>query len=120
VRDGVTPRAGALVLAVLALQLAFIGSYIGAFHEPTPHRIPVAVAAPPEALDDLVGKLDRLPGELPQERVDQETQALRAVSDAEDALKAAQVAYDQAKQDEINTLHANEAALASAIAAADD
>ncbi|GAA2363301.1 hypothetical protein [Dactylosporangium salmoneum] len=62
-RDGVTPRAGALVLAVLALQLAFIASYIGAFHEPTPHRIPVAVAAPPEALDDLVGKLDRLPGE---------------------------------------------------------
>jgi hypothetical protein len=62
VRDGVTPRAGALVLAVLALQLAFIASYIGAFHEPTPHRIPVAVAAPPEALDDLVGKLDRLPG----------------------------------------------------------
>ncbi|MEV6928681.1 hypothetical protein AB0M46_29900 [Dactylosporangium sp. NPDC051485] len=62
-RDGVTPRAGALVLAVLALQLAFIASYIGALHEPTPHRIPVAVAAPPEALDDLIGKLDRLPGE---------------------------------------------------------
>jgi hypothetical protein len=62
-RDGVTPRAGALVLAVLALQLAFIGSYIGAFHEPTPHRIPLAVAAPPEALDDLIRKLDRLPGE---------------------------------------------------------
>ncbi|WP_432832087.1 hypothetical protein [Dactylosporangium sp. CA-092794] len=62
-RDGVTPRAGALVLAVLALQLAFIASYIGAFHEPTPHRIPLAVAAPPEALDDLVGKLNRLPGE---------------------------------------------------------
>jgi hypothetical protein len=62
VRDGVTPRAGALVLAVLALQLAFIASYIGAFHEPTPHRIPIAVAAPPEALHDLVGKLDRLPG----------------------------------------------------------
>ncbi|MER7001651.1 hypothetical protein ABT297_01160 [Dactylosporangium sp. NPDC000555] len=63
VRDGVTPRASALVLAVLALQLAFIASYIGAFHEPTPHRIPVAVAAPPEALDDLVVKLDGLPGE---------------------------------------------------------
>jgi hypothetical protein len=63
VRDGVTPRAGALVLAVLALQLAFVASYIGAFHEPTPHRIAVAVAAPPEALDDLVGKLDNLPGE---------------------------------------------------------
>lgn len=61
-RDGVTPRAGALVLAVLAVQLAFIASYIGAFHEPTPHRIPVAVSAPPEALPDLVARLDALPG----------------------------------------------------------
>ncbi|MDG6109600.1 DUF3533 domain-containing protein [Dactylosporangium aurantiacum] len=61
-RDGVTPRAGALVLAVLAVQLAFIASYIGAFHEPTPHRIPIAVAAPPQQVGALVRQLDALPG----------------------------------------------------------
>ena len=62
-RDGVTPRAGALVLAVLALQLAFVASYIGAFHEPTPHRIPVAVTAPAPRLTELVDRLNSLPGE---------------------------------------------------------
>ncbi len=61
-RDGVTPRAGALVLAVLAVQLAFIASYIGAFHEPTPHRIPIAVTAPAQQLGGLVRQLDALPG----------------------------------------------------------
>lgn len=61
-RDGVTPRAGALVLAVLALQLAFIASYIGAFHKPAPHRIPIAVAAPAPQVDALVRRLDALPG----------------------------------------------------------
>lgn len=61
-RDGVTPRAGALVLAVLALQLAFIASYIGAFHEPTPHRIPIAVTAPAAQIGTLVQRLNALPG----------------------------------------------------------
>ncbi|GAA0718104.1 DUF3533 domain-containing protein [Dactylosporangium roseum] len=61
-RDGVTPRAGALLLAVLALQLGFIASYFGAFHEPTPHRIPVAVTAPAPALTELVDRLNSLPG----------------------------------------------------------
>jgi len=31
---------------VLLLQFAFILSYIGAFHSPSPHRIPVIVVAP--------------------------------------------------------------------------
>ena len=61
-RDGVTPRAGALVLTVLGVQLAFIASYIGAFHEPTPHRIPIAVTAPPQQVGELVRQLDALPG----------------------------------------------------------
>lgn len=42
-RDAVTPRAAALVIAVLGIQLGFIASYVGAFHHPTPHDIPVAV-----------------------------------------------------------------------------
>jgi HlyD family secretion protein len=64
-------------------------------------------------------RLESLPGDLPQDIKDQEAQALRAVSDAESALKAAQVAYDQAKQDEINTVQSNASALSSAIASRD-
>ncbi|NTU80528.1 MAG: efflux RND transporter periplasmic adaptor subunit [Chloroflexales bacterium] len=62
-------------------------------------------------------ELEKLPGDLSQERKDQEAQAQRAVDDAEAALRTAQTAYDQAKQEEINTLAAREAELKSAIEA---
>ena len=43
-----TPKAVALVLvAALVLTLAFAFSYVGAFHDPTPHHVPVAVVGPP-------------------------------------------------------------------------
>src|SRR4051794_13105051 len=60
-RDAVTPRAATLVLAVLGLQLGFIASYVGAFHHPAPHGIPVAVVVPGEASKVLAG-LNGLPG----------------------------------------------------------
>ncbi len=44
VKDAVSMRTALLVLGVLAVQLAFIASYIGAFHKPKPHEIPIAVA----------------------------------------------------------------------------
>ncbi len=49
-----------LVVAVLLLQLAFIGSYVGAFHDPSPHDVRVVVAggdsgAAAEVLDGLDG-----------------------------------------------------------------
>jgi hypothetical protein len=43
---GVTRRAAVLVVGVLLLQLGFVLSYVGAFHAPTPHDIPLAVVAP--------------------------------------------------------------------------
>lgn len=61
-RDAVTPRAVLLVLAVLALQLGFILSYIGAFHSPKPHRVRVAVVAPAQAQPAVLQRLDGLPG----------------------------------------------------------
>ena len=60
-------------------------------------------------------QLESLPGDLTQDRKDQEAQALRTVHDAESALGAAQVAYDQAKQDEVNTIQSNESALRSTV-----
>lgn len=61
-RDAVSPRAVTLVVGVLLLQLGFILSYVGAFHAPSPHRIPVAVVAPAQASAQVVGRLNALPG----------------------------------------------------------
>jgi hypothetical protein len=46
ITEVVTTRAVVMLLGVFALQLGFIASYIGAFHSPAPHDIPVAVVAP--------------------------------------------------------------------------
>ncbi|MFJ8015292.1 DUF3533 domain-containing protein [Streptomyces sp. NPDC096339] len=63
IKDAVTTRAALLVVGVLALQLAFITSYIGAFHHPKPSEIPIAVAAPGRQLTErTVKQLDALPG----------------------------------------------------------
>jgi hypothetical protein len=65
-KDAVTPRAALLVIGVLALQLGFIASYLGAFHAPSPHRIPVAVVAPAGApagtAQSLTSRFDAIPG----------------------------------------------------------
>ncbi|MEU6081075.1 DUF3533 domain-containing protein [Streptomyces sp. NPDC047108] len=63
VRSAVSGRAALLITGVLLLQLAFIASYIGAFHDPSPHRIPIAVAAPEQIRDTAAERLGSLPGE---------------------------------------------------------
>ncbi|MER7194048.1 DUF3533 domain-containing protein [Streptomyces flaveolus] len=62
VKDAVTPRATLLVLGVLALQLLFIASYVGALHDPKPKDVPFGVVAPRSAAEQTVARLDRLPG----------------------------------------------------------
>src|SRR6476619_4602614 len=55
-----TPKAVAIVLfPALVLTLAFAFSYVGAFHDPTPHHVPVAVVGPPA----VAAPLNRLPGD---------------------------------------------------------
>jgi hypothetical protein len=55
-----TPKAVTLVLVpALVLMLAFAFFYVGAFHDPTPHRVPVAVVGPPA----VAAQLNRLPGD---------------------------------------------------------
>jgi hypothetical protein len=59
--SGATPTPKAVALALipaLVLTLAFAFSYVGAFHDPTPHQVPVAVVGPPA----LAEQLDGLPG----------------------------------------------------------
>ena len=55
-----TPKAVTIVLfPALGLMLAFAFAYVGAFHEPTPHKVPIAVVGPPTA----AAQLNRLPGD---------------------------------------------------------
>jgi hypothetical protein len=54
-----TPKAVALVLLpATVLMLAFAFSYVGAFHDPTPHSVPLAVVGPPS----VAARLNALPG----------------------------------------------------------
>jgi len=62
VKDAVTPRATLLVIGVIALQLLFIASYVGALHDPKPKDVPFAVVAPQVAARQAVARLDQLPG----------------------------------------------------------
>ncbi|MGW6619184.1 DUF3533 domain-containing protein [Streptomyces erythrochromogenes] len=70
IKDAVTTRAALLVLGVLVLQLAFITSYIGAFHHPKPSEIPIAVTAPAaEVAERSAQQLGALPGDPLDPRV---------------------------------------------------
>ncbi|MFE1579230.1 YhgE/Pip domain-containing protein [Streptomyces fradiae] len=63
VRSAVTPRAALLVVGVLALQLLFIASYVGALHDPKPTDVPFGVVAPTAAAAERTADgLASLPG----------------------------------------------------------
>jgi hypothetical protein len=74
-----TPKAVALVLLpALVLTLAFAFSYVGAFHDPTPHDVPVAVVGPAA----LATQLDRLPDDpLDTHQASSRTDALSQIDD---------------------------------------
>src|SRR4051795_6934675 len=74
-----TPKAVTLVLVpALVLMLAFAFSYVGAFHDPEPHHVPLAVVGPPA----VAAQLDRLPGEpLDVRRVVSRSDALSQIDD---------------------------------------
>jgi hypothetical protein len=61
-KDAVTVRAVFLVVGVALVQLAFITSYVGAFHKPVPYRMPIAVVAPASDRARLVAALNGIAG----------------------------------------------------------
>lgn len=82
VRNAVTGRAALLVAGVLVLQLAFITSYIGAFHSPKPTDVPIGVVAPRQISGQLTEKLAALPGDpLDPRAVGDRAQAERQIRD---------------------------------------
>lgn len=74
-----TPKAIALVLfPALVLMLAFAFSYVGAFHEPRPHHVRLAVVGPPV----VAAQLNRLPGDpLDARQVSSRSAALSQIDD---------------------------------------
>lgn len=69
-----------MLIPALVLTLAFAFSYVGAFHDPTPHAVPVAVVGPPE----VAAQLDGLPGEpLDARRAASRSAALSEIDDRE-------------------------------------
>jgi hypothetical protein len=74
-----TPKAVAIVLLpALVLMLAFAFFYVGAFHDPTPHHVPVAVVGPPA----VSAQLNRLPGApLDARQVASRQEALSQIDD---------------------------------------
>lgn len=69
VKNAVTPRAALLVVGVLALQLLFITSYVGALHDPKPTDVPFGVVAPGAASAQAADRLATLPGDPLDPRV---------------------------------------------------
>lgn len=61
--DAVSLRTIGLVLGVLLLQIGFIASYVGAFHDPGPHGIDIGVVAPADRGEALRATLDDLDGD---------------------------------------------------------
>jgi hypothetical protein len=76
-----TPKAVALVLLpALVLMLAFAFFYVGAFHDPKPHHVPVGVVGPPAA----AVQLNRLPGDpLDAREASSRPDALSQIDDRE-------------------------------------
>jgi hypothetical protein len=74
-----TPKAVALILLpATVLMLAFAFSYVGAFHDPTPHGVTVAVVGPPA----VAAQLNQLPGDpLDARHVDSRPAALSQIDD---------------------------------------
>ena len=99
--DAIAPRTVLLVVGVLLVQLAFVASYIGAFHDPQPHDVSVGVVAPsPDAAARVVSRLRAIDGHpLSPEVVTDRQAAVRRIGDAD--LVGAVVVHPRSTRDEL-------------------
>ncbi|WP_405596284.1 DUF3533 domain-containing protein [Streptomyces sp. NBC_01410] len=114
-KDAVSVRAAVLVIGVLALQLAFITSYIGAFHHPKPHEIPLAVVTPSAQItDQAVQRLSALPGDpLDPRAVGDEATAVRQIQNRD--VDGALIVDPRGAADRLLVAGASGASLAQAL-----
>ena len=112
-RDAVSARTVSLIIGILLLQIGFILSYVGAFHAPTPHQIPLAVVAPASASGPLVSRLNLIPsGPLHATAVSSQAAARRLIRD--ESVSAALVVDPAAATDTLLVASADGSAEASA------
>ncbi|MFH8797409.1 DUF3533 domain-containing protein [Streptomyces sp. NPDC017941] len=113
-KSAVTPRAALLVIGVLALQLLFIASYVGALHNPKPKDVAFGVVAPGEAAAQTRDKLAKLPGEPLDPRViEDEGEARRQIMDRK--IDGALVVDPRGTEDTLLVASGGGKALASAL-----
>ncbi len=62
-KDVLGLRTIALLIGCIIVQFGFIGSYVGAFHNPDPHALTVAVVADHGAAPKVAGQLNAQPGD---------------------------------------------------------
>jgi len=111
--DAVSIRTVSLIIGVLLLQIGFIVSYVGAFHSPTPHRIPLAVVAPAPESSQVVTKLNLIPSApLHATAASNLAAARRLIGD--EAVSAALVINPAAKTDTLLIATADGSSVASA------
>jgi hypothetical protein len=112
-RDAVSVRTVSLIIGVFALQIGFILSYVGAFHSPTPHRIPIAVVAPARESGLLATKLNLIASApLDATAASSPAAARRLLRD--ESVSAALVINPAAKRDTLLVASADGSAEASA------
>jgi hypothetical protein len=113
-RDAIAPRTVLLVLGVLLVQVAFIASYVGAFHQPTAHGIEVGVVAPTAQSSAVVERLNALDGSpLSAEAVADEATARDRLEDG--SLAAVLVVDADGTQDTLLVATARGATLTTAV-----
>jgi hypothetical protein len=111
--DAVSVRTVGLIIGVLLLQIGFILSYVGAFHAPVPHRIPLAVVAPSPQSGPIVTKLNLIPSTpLHATAAGSLAAARRLLRD--DAVSAALVINPTGKRDTLLIASAGGSSVASA------
>ncbi|MGW0562072.1 DUF3533 domain-containing protein [Streptomyces sp. NPDC003016] len=116
VKTAVTPRAALLVIGVLALQLLFITSYVGALHSPKPRNVPFGVVAPEQSAARLVDRLQGLPGDpLDPRTVADEATARRQILNRE--IDGALIVSPASKTDTLLVASGGGTVLSSALTA---
>lgn len=111
---GLSLRVVALIAGVLLLQLAFIASYVGAFHAPAAHRIDVGVVAPAAQASAVRDQLNAAAGEPVAARVIDSAETATRQIIAGDLVAALVVAPDST-QDTLLVATARGAALEQAV-----
>lgn len=77
-----------LLVGVLFVELAMIGSYVGALHEPEPHDVPIAIVGPPTLTLPAAQTIGERSGDSFELRIGSDPAAAREAIDDRDVFAA--------------------------------